>query len=77
MTGLTAASTYAMKVRARDAAGNWSAWSTVLNVTADPTGDADGDGIPNAVEFALGTTPGHAWQTDSGNTVQLNIHKPR
>ncbi|HEU5138179.1 MAG TPA: hypothetical protein VFU13_23740 [Steroidobacteraceae bacterium] len=33
VTGLAAATTYAMRVRARDAAGNWSAQSTALNVT--------------------------------------------
>lgn len=33
VTGLTAGTTYAMTVRARDAAGNWSAQSTVLNVS--------------------------------------------
>jgi glucuronoarabinoxylan endo-1,4-beta-xylanase len=33
VTGLTAGTTYAMRVRARDAAGNWSAQSTALNVT--------------------------------------------
>ncbi len=33
VTGLTGATTYGMKVRARDAASNWSGWSGVLNVT--------------------------------------------
>lgn len=40
VTGLSAATTYAMAVRARDTAGNWSAWSTPVNVTtatAPPT----------------------------------------
>lgn len=40
VTGLTAGTTYAMKVRARDAAANWSAWSTVLNVTTTSTAPA-------------------------------------
>lgn len=33
VTGLTAGTTYSMRVRARDAAGNWSAQSTALSVT--------------------------------------------
>ena len=33
ITGLTCNTAYSMKVRARDAAGNWSAQSTALNVT--------------------------------------------
>lgn len=33
VTGLSAGTSYAMRVRARDAAGNWSAQSTALNVT--------------------------------------------
>ena len=32
-TGLTSATAYALAVRARDAAGNWSAWSTPLTAT--------------------------------------------
>ena len=33
ISGLTPATAYAMTVRARDAAGNWSAWCTALNVS--------------------------------------------
>ena len=33
ITGLAPSTTYAMNVRARDAANNWSAWGTTLNVT--------------------------------------------
>lgn len=33
IAGLSQNTTYGMKVRARDAAGNWSAWSSVLSVT--------------------------------------------
>jgi glucuronoarabinoxylan endo-1,4-beta-xylanase len=36
VTGLSAATTYAMTVRARDAAGNWSAVSAALSVTTSP-----------------------------------------
>jgi len=37
VTGLAPATAYAMRVRARDAAGNWSAQSAVLNVTTAGT----------------------------------------
>ena len=36
VTGLTAGTSHAMTVRARDAAGNWSAQSAALNVTTAP-----------------------------------------
>ncbi len=42
VTGLAAATSYSMRVRARDAAGNWSAQSAALNVTtAGPTASYD------------------------------------
>src|SRR6185295_6661825 len=37
VTGLAPATTYAMRVRARDAAGNWSAQSAAVNVTTAGT----------------------------------------
>ena len=37
-TGLTPATTYAVQVRARDAAGNWSAWCTAVNGTTASAG---------------------------------------
>jgi chitodextrinase len=40
VTGLAAATTYAMTVRARDAVPNWSAQSTALNVTTQSTGSS-------------------------------------
>lgn len=40
VTGLTAGTAYAMKVRARDAAGNWSAWSAPVSVTTLADGSA-------------------------------------
>jgi chitodextrinase len=53
LTGLTQATTYAMKVRARDAAGNWSAWSSVLNVT---TPDVSAPSVPAGLAAASNTT---------------------
>ena len=77
VTSLTANTTYAMKVQARDAAGNWSGWSSVLNVTT--AADSDGDGLSNDEEIALGTNPnGGSSNTDdsSNTTLELKIHKP-
>ena len=77
VTGLAPSTTYAMKVQARDAAGNWSGWSSVLNVTT--AADSDGDGLSNDEEIALGTNPnGGSSNTDdsSNTTLELKIHKP-
>lgn len=46
VASLSAATTYAMKVRARDAAGNWSSWSSSVNVTTTASGQASG-GVMN------------------------------
>jgi hypothetical protein len=77
--GLSAATPYSMQVRSRDAAGNWSAWSTTLSVTTvsgDPNAVDPATGMLYGVEAQLGTT-GHAISTDSGNATQLNVHKPQ
>jgi chitodextrinase len=79
VTGLTPNTGYAMTVRARDAAANWSAWSSALTVTtlpADPNTDTDGDGVPDVIELQLGTNPNSPKQTDSTNQTQPNIHRP-
>jgi len=58
--GLNGSTTYSLTVRARDAAGNWSAPSSVLTVTTpspDPNADSDGDGVINGLEFSLGLNP--------------------
>ena len=62
ITGLSPATVYAMTVRARDTTGNWSAWSSGLNVTTtlDPAGDADGDGMTNGWETQYGLNPNNA-----------------
>lgn len=76
LSGLTQNTVYTMTVRARDAAGNWSAQSSALNVTTgqDPAADNDGDGLSNAEEAALGTDPDSA--AGSGN-LNLNVHRPK
>lgn len=80
VSGLSQDSSYQMSVRARDAAGNWSAWTPALPVLTrlDPLGDKDNDGIKNAVEDALGTDPRSAnATTPNSSAVQLNVHTPR
>lgn len=42
----------------------------------NPSGDDDGDGIPNGVEALLGMNPSSPAQPDSGNSTQLKIHRP-
>lgn len=77
--GLAPSTTYAMTVRARDAADNRSAWSTALNVTTSPPGsttDTDCDGIPDVIEQQLGTDPTVGPQADINNQSALKIHRP-
>lgn len=49
VTGLTASTTYAMTVRARDGAGNWSAWSSALSVVQ---GTVNAPAAPGALNYA-------------------------
>lgn len=75
ITGLTASTLYEMTVQARDAAGNWSGWSSALNVTAtNLTADDDYDGLTNGEELLLGTNPNSAASTGSWD---LNVHRPQ
>lgn len=78
ITGLMEGTTYGMKVRARDAAGNWSAWSSELSVTT-LSPDDDGDGLSNSLENQLGTNPNGSSTnaSDSTHTTLLRIHKPQ
>ena len=46
VTGLSCGTTYAMNVRARDAAGNWSAQSTALNVSTSSCSDTQAPTVP-------------------------------
>jgi hypothetical protein len=36
---------------------DWASWNGLSGVAADPNADPDGDGIPNSVEFVVGSTP--------------------
>jgi hypothetical protein len=42
-----------------------------------PPGDADNDGVPDAIELQLGTNPNVACQPDTSNQTQLKITKPQ
>lgn len=65
-TGLTADTSYAAQVRARDAAGNWSAWSSSLPVSTDSEG---GDGTPQHSIYGA-TSPGTASVDTNGTPIR-------
>lgn len=48
-TGLNSSTTYQAQVRARDAAGNWSAWSTALSVTTLVSTDTTAPTAPSGL----------------------------
>lgn len=60
-TGLSPQTSYAFKVRAKDVAGNWSAYSTVLNVTTPSAPDTQAPvasiTTPSPSATLSGTTP--------------------
>jgi chitodextrinase len=64
ITGLAASTTYSMTVRARDAAGNWSAESTALNVTT--AGGISPIRIEAGATAAFTDTSGNVWAADNG-----------
>jgi glucuronoarabinoxylan endo-1,4-beta-xylanase len=64
VTGLSAGTTHTMAVRARDAAGNWSAQSAPLNVNTSPAPPSTCGALTNP-GFESGLT---GW-TNDGNTV--------
>ncbi|MFC2104736.1 M4 family metallopeptidase [Bacteroidota bacterium] len=74
ITGLTASTTYAMSVRAKDAAGNISASSSTLNVTtADPAGTGCTGGISSypysqSFEGSIGD-----WTQDSNDDLNWTV----
>lgn len=69
-TGLSANTLHAAQVRARDAAGNWSAWSTALNVTTLVSSDTTAPTVPSGLASSAITTTGFTvtW-TASTDTV--------
>lgn len=65
---------YAYHAKARDGSGNSSAASSTANVTTDPLTDADGDGIPDALETVFGIQGNP--NPSSGSNHNLNPHRP-
>lgn len=81
VTGLSPSTGYSLTVRARDMAGNWSAWSVprlVSTPSLDQTTDTDQDGVPDLIEQRLGTDPNstQANDPDATNRTNLNFHRP-
>jgi len=76
-TGLAADTAYPVRVRARDAAGNWSNWTSWLTVTTNlnPEGDYDNDGMSNGWEQTHGLDPRSSADTylDPDNDGFTNI----
>lgn len=80
ITGLAPGSNYSVQVRARDAAGNWSALSSALSVTTLSTGDLVAPTVPTGVAASstTSTTTTISWtaSTDAvgvtGYDVQFN-----
>jgi len=70
VSGLTCGTAYGLTVRARDAAGNWSAQSTVLNVTTVSCGsDTQAPGVPAGLASANVTQTGFtlSWTASTDN----------
>lgn len=57
-TGLSSGTTYSVTVRAGDAAGNWSAWSSALSVTTSGTGDTTVPSVPTGLASSSITSSG-------------------
>ncbi len=77
-TGLTASTSYSYTVRALDVAGNQSSLSSavVVSTNPNPLTDTDHDGVPDAMETLLGTSPSVAGSNDSTNQTELKINQP-
>lgn len=85
VTGLSPNSTYAMTVRARDAAGNWSAQSSAINVTTAASGGAvrieAGSGTPFTDTASNVWAADHSFtggsSVDRGSITIANTSNPR
>lgn len=77
-TGLTASTAYAVSVRARDAAGNWSAYSSALAVTTSGVGgDTTAPTVPGGLASSAVTSSGFtvSWtaSTDAVGVVGYEV----
>lgn len=70
-TGLTAGTAYSVTVRARDAAGNWSAWSSALSVTTSGSGDTTAPSVPAGLASSSITSSGFtvSWTASTDNVA--------
>lgn len=81
LTGLSAAREYTARVRARDAAGNWSGWSTAITFTTAGAGAPSASTVAAVVSFparTVGGTPptvvaGRARPVAVGGSVLLDV----
>ena len=77
--GLTCGSVYVLKVRARDAAGNWSAQSTALNVSTSACSDTQAPTAPTGLTSSsiVQTSFTLSWtaSTDNVGVVSYEIFK--
>lgn len=77
--GVIPQTAYQYSIVAYNAQGVQSAPTVIISVTTgiyDPNGDDDGDGIPNNVEFVLGTSAVITDQIDSSNNTHFKVYKP-
>jgi chitodextrinase len=78
-TGLNPLTLYAVQVRAKDAVGNWSAYSSVLNITTlqgpdltNPTGSIT---VPSGGATLSGTTPITVSASDAGGLNHIDFYR--
>jgi len=71
VTGLTASTTYSMRVRARDAVPNWSAQSTALSVTTSAAPDTVAPSVPAGLASSAITSTGFtlSWTASTDNVA--------
>ncbi len=70
-SGLTASTAYSVTVRARDAAGNWSAYSSALSVTTSSSGDTTAPSVPTGLASSSITSSGFtvSWTASTDNVA--------